>query len=130
MYITAEDAVSEANQPKKGRMVAEHDWRNGVCKSCNVGAHNGCCPEHTMYCPMCRGFGAISDKQWAAIYASEYHKRNNPPNKCCNKCTAHFNHSVGSHSDDSDGTPCLCNKDNCAWIYCECHLTTLNDQDK
>lgn len=109
---------------KKPIKKAPYDWRDGVCQFCGVDAPNGCCPQHSMECHTCRGWGATSKKLYEILYKQNQEKRSNPPNKCCEDCSAYFAHSMGSHSDTRDSEPCSCNMNSCNWIYCECHLTT------
>jgi len=102
-----------------------YDWRDKVCKSCGVEANNGCCERHTFECKSCNGYGATTEGAYYQLYNQYTELSNNPPNKCCEECTAYFSHRVGSHSDDSDGEPCYCNKNKCNFPLCICHSKDL-----
>ena len=98
-----------------------YDWRDKVCQFCGVPATNGCCKRHGMSCPTCNGFGAVSKLTWEAEWKKNYELMNHPPSVCCKECDDYFAHSVGSHSDDRDYTPCDCNKGKCRFPNCICH---------
>lgn len=103
-----------------------YDWRKGVCQFCGVKATSGCCERHQMNCQSCNGFGATSKQAHKFLYEQEQKRRNNPPNLCCEECTADFNHSVGSHSDDRGGGDCDCLKGKCDFPNCVCHIIKSN----
>lgn len=100
-----------------------YDWREGICRVCGVSATNGVCERHGMVCPTCNGFGAVTKFVWEREYKRNARLMSNPPSKCCDECSAYFPHRVGSHSDDSDDTPCYCNKNTCDFPNCICHQT-------
>ena len=94
----------------------------GLCQFCGVTAVNGCCPRHQMNCQSCNGFGATTKEAYKLLYNSEQERRNHPPSPCCRECTADFNHTVGSHSDDRDNVPCTCLRGKCDFPNCFCHI--------
>jgi hypothetical protein len=102
-----------------------YDWRKGVCRVCGVSAMSGCCERHTRTCPTCMGYGSVTKLIWKREWKRQYRLSQNPPNKCCEECSAYFPHSVGSHSDDVDDTPCRCNENTCDFPNCICHQTKL-----
>lgn len=104
-----------------------YDWRNKVCSSCGVDTTNGRCERHAYICQSCDGFGATTKEAYKALYESETERRNNPPNPCCTECSADFNHTVGSHSDDHDYVRCTCLEGKCDFPNCICHITPSKD---
>jgi hypothetical protein len=58
--------MKEENEIRRARL------QKGLCQFCGIKAANGCCPRHSMNCPLCDGSASVSTPVWEAFYGKKF----------------------------------------------------------